>query len=36
MELSHGMRQDTLEGIADIGITFYQSEARQNLTSQQQ
>lgn len=34
--LTHGMRQDTLEGITDIGITFYQSESGQNLTTQQQ
>ena len=36
MELSHGMRQDTLLGITDIGITFYPSESGQNLTPQQQ
>ena len=36
IELSHGMRQDTLEGITDIGITMYSSEVGQNLTSQQQ
>ena len=36
MRLSHGMRQDTLEGIADIGITLFKSAVGQNLTSQPQ
>lgn len=34
MSLSHGMRQDTLEGITDIGITLATSQ--QSLTSDQQ
>ena len=36
ISLSHGMRQDTLRGIADIGITLYKSEVVQNLTIQPQ
>ena len=34
VSLGHGMRQDTLEGITDIGMSLYQSQ--QSLTSKAQ